>query len=34
MTTRERIIDESLTLFSERGFSGVSVKKNCRSGRH
>lgn len=27
MTTRERIIDESLTLFSEKGFSGVSVKK-------
>lgn len=27
MTTKERIIDESLTLFSEKGFSGVSVKK-------
>ncbi len=26
MTTRERIIDESLTLFSQRGYSGVSVK--------
>ncbi len=26
LTTRERIIDESLTLFSQRGYSGVSVK--------
>jgi AcrR family transcriptional regulator len=26
MTTRERIIDESLTLFSRKGFKGTSVK--------
>jgi AcrR family transcriptional regulator len=26
LTTRERITDESLTLFSQRGYSGVSVK--------
>ena len=27
MTTRERIIDEALTLFSQRGFEGVTVKE-------
>lgn len=27
MTTKERIIDESLTLFSQKGFNGVSVKE-------
>lgn len=26
MTTRERILDEALTLFSKRGFDGVTVK--------
>lgn len=27
MTTKERIIDEALTLFSKRGYSGVSIKE-------